>query len=160
MMKTSLLSPIAAGALLASLTGCSSKLNEGDIYLAMAKVEQAVQQQDSAAVAQWLAPEAQVVIDMRQADMPEPMRLNKSEYLQLLSASWIAAGNRHSHERSNTRVEMAPGGKTAIAYATVRESAALQGQPVTSVSDEVATFAMLDGKLQITYVQATLLSMQ
>ena len=53
---------------------------------------------------------------------------------------------------------MARGGKTAVAYATVRENAALQ--PITSVSDEVATFAMLNGRLQITYVQATLLSMQ
>lgn len=159
-MKASLFSSIAAGALLASLAGCSSKLSEGDVYLAMAKVEQAVQQQDSAAIAQWLAPHAQVVIDMRSADMPEPLRLNKSEYLQLLDTSWSAAGNNYSYERSNTRVEMAPGGKAAMAYATIKEIAALQGEPVTSVSDEVATFALLNGKLQITYVQATVLSVQ
>ena len=110
MMKTFLLPHIAASALLVSLAGCSSKLSEADVYLAMAKVEQAVQQQDCAAIAHWLAPQAEVVIDMRQADSPEPLRLNKSEYLQLLGASWIAAGSRYSHERSNTRVEMAPGG--------------------------------------------------
>jgi hypothetical protein len=126
----------------------------------MAKVEQAVQQQDSAAIAQWLAPQAEVVIDMRHADMPEPLRLNKSEYLQMLGASWTAAGSRYTHERSNTRVEMARGGKTATAYATVRENAELQGRTISSVSDEVATFAMLNGRLQITYVQATLQSMQ
>lgn len=160
MMKTFLLPHIAASALLVSLAGCSSKLSEADVYLAMAKVEQAVQQQDCAAIAHWLAPQAEVVIDTRQADSPEPLRLNKSEYLQLLGASWTAAGSRYSHERSNTRVEMAPGGKTATAYATVRENAALQGQPISSVSDEVATFAMLNGRLQITYVQATMLSMQ
>lgn len=159
-MKTNILPHLTGCALLLSLLGCSSKLSEGDVYLAMAKVEQAVQQQDSAAIAQWLAPQAEVVIDMRHADIPEPLRLNKSEYLQLLGTSWTDAGSRYTHERSSTRVEMARGGKTAVAYATVRENAALQGQPITSISDEVATFAMLNGRLQITYVQATLLSMQ
>lgn len=146
--------------LLFALTGCSSKLSEADVYLAMAKIEQAVQQQDSAAVAQWLAPQAEVVIDMRHADIPEPLRLKKTEYLQLLDASWRAAGSRYTHERSNTRVNIAPGGKTATAYATIRENAWLQGKPVTSISDEMAMFALLDGRPQITYVQATVLSMQ
>lgn len=159
-MTNTLLPRIVGSSLLLSLAGCSSKLSEGDVYLAMAKVEQAVQQQDCAAIAHWLAPEAEVVIDMRHADSPEPLRLNKSEYLQLLGKSWNAAGAYYTHERSSTRVEMARGGKTAVGYATVRENAALQGQPITSISDEVATFAMLDGRLQITYVQATLQSVQ
>lgn len=147
-------------ALLASLAGCSAKLTEADIQQALTRIEQATQQKDSTVLEQLLAPQAQIVIDMRAVDVPEPLQLNKSQYLQLVRSGWAQASTRHHYVRSNTRIHLAPGGKTATASATIQETATVQGQTMTSTTDEVASFSLVDGKLQVTKVQGIVLSMQ
>ena len=109
---------------------------------------------------QMLAPQAQIVIDMRAVDVPEPLQLNKSQYLQLVRSGWAQASTRHHYARSNTRIQLAPGGKTATASATIQETATVQGQTMTSTTDEVSTFSLVDGKLQVTQVQGTVLSIK
>lgn len=147
-------------ALLASLAGCSATLTEADIQQALTRIEQASQQKDITVLEQILAPQAQIVIDMRAVDVPEPLQLNKSQYLQLVQFGWAQASTQHHYARSNTRIHLAPGGKTATASATIQETATVQGQTMTSTTDEVATFSLVDGKLQVTQVQGTVLSMQ
>ena len=151
---------IGCTALLAALAGCSAKLSEADIHQALARIDQASQQQDVAVFEQLLAPTATVKIDMRAADIDQPLELNKSQYLQLLKASWQVAGSDYRYARSNTRISFMPGGKVATASATIQETVKQDGQTVTSTMDEVSTFALLDGKLQVTSVQGVLLSMQ
>ena len=151
---------LAVSAVIASLTACSAKMTEADIHQVMADIDQATQQRDVAVLERVLAPQAEIEIDMRVANLPEPLKMNKGQYLQLLKAGWAEAGTSYQYERSNTRINMAPGGKAATASATVKETSKIQGQVMTSVSDEVATFVLKDGKPQVTKVRGVVLSMQ
>ena len=151
---------IGCTALLAALAGCSAKLSEADIHQALARIDQASQQQDVAVFEQLLAPTATVKIDMRAADIDQPLELNKSQYLQLLKASWQVAGSDYRYARSNTRISLTPNGKGATASATIHESMELQGVSMTSVSEQISTFALTDGKLKLTQVNGRLLSIE
>ena len=74
--------------------------------------------------------------------------------------SWAATGTSYRHERSNTRISLTPNGKGATASATIHESMELQGVSMTSVSEQISTFALTDGKLKLTQVNGRLLSIE
>ena len=159
----SLASPLRAlgsALLMASVMGCSAKLSEADVEQALAQIDQAIQQQDLDALDKLLAPQVKITIDMSAAANVPPQTLGKEEYLTALRVSWAATGTSYRHERSNTRISLTPNGKGATASATIHESMELQGVSMTSVSEQISTFALTDGKLKLTQVNGRLLSIE
>ena len=159
----SLASPLRAlgsALLMASVMGCSAKLSEADVEQALAQIDQAIQQQDVATLEQMMAPQIQFMLDTSEAANVPSQTLGKDEYLTALRVSWAATGTSYRHERSNTRISLTPNGTSATASATIHESMELQGVSMTSVSEQISTFALTDGKLKLTQVNGRLLSIE
>ena len=150
---------LGAGLLLAG-AAFSASLTEADIERMLNQIDQAAQNHDAEGVGRHLAPQVKITIDMSAVAPQMPtQRLGKAEYLAQLREGWTQV-QHYSYQRGNTRITIAPGGQSASASATVRESLKMQGQMLTSVSDETTLVELIKGQPLATEVRATVRSMR
>ncbi len=155
------LTSIACTGVLLGLAGCGgNKLTEASVQEAITQADQASQRRDLPFFEQLLAPDAVATLDMRAANIPEPLQLNKSQYLQLMKVGWDAVGSNYRMERSNVRIDITPSGKSASVSATVSEFTTFQGTPSNSTSHQSLTYALIKDKLQVTRINVELLTLQ
>ena len=149
----------AAGtAFLLSTAAWSADLTQAELKTMLAQLDKAVQAHDSAGVGRLLAAHVKITIDMKSSGVPV-MRMNKSEYMAQLRQGWSESQN-YGYQRINTRIEIAPDGKSARITGTVKETIGLQGRNFTSTVDEVARVELIKGQPLMTEIQATLASIR
>ena len=78
------------------------------------------------------------------------------------TAEFVSAmtGTHGDCKRINTRIEIAPDGKSARITGTVKETIGLQGRSFTSTVDEVARVELIKGQPLMSEIQATLTSIR
>ena len=149
---------IGAGLLLAS-AACAASLTEASIQPMLVQIDRAAQSHDVEGIIKLMAPQVRIQIDMTAVGAPQVATLSRSECASALRSSW-AQSQSYNYQRSNTKIRVAPGGQSAIVTATVKETLKLQGQTVTSTTDETTRIELSKGQPLVTEVHGVVRSIQ
>ena len=149
---------VAMGAgLLLSGAACAAGMTEADINHVLGQLDQASNSKNVDGVLKHMAPQVRIQIDMSAVGMQQPMVMSRAEYASSLRDNWGQAMN-YRYQRSNTKIRIAADGQSAQATASVKESMKIQGQPISSVTDETTKFELIKGQPMATEVRGVVRS--
>lgn len=152
---SSALPAIILVAAIAAPVVASQKITSAQVRQTLESMLAATKRQDVTGIMQFIAPDATISVSMQSSLGAQQMELNRDEYRDYLDQAFRSMKS-YSSKYSNLKINISPNGKTAAARLKLEEVAVLRvyNSTVRSVSDEVLKFAIVDGKLLITSVEA------
>lgn len=136
------------------------QLTKADIEVMIRKMDIAIEARDIAAIEPLLAPDVKIVIkNLPTPDGLKTMELLRDQYLQN-SKDVFANAQEYKYSRQGQVIEILDGGRKAVITAVVSEHITMQGQKITSVTNERATVGIRDGKALITALEGDVIEMK
>jgi len=136
------------------------QLTKADVEAMIRKMDLAIEARDIAAIEPLLTPDVKIVIK----NLPTPeglktMEMTRDQYIQN-SKDVFANAQDYKYSRQDQVIEILDGGKKAVITAVVSEHITMQGQQITSVTNERATVEVRDGKALITALEGDVVEMK
>ncbi|MBI3714595.1 MAG: nuclear transport factor 2 family protein [Betaproteobacteria bacterium] len=139
--------------LLAAVAAHAQVFDKKNVEKFMTEMDQAQIKQDAAGMEKFLSPAVTITMSITQAGKKQTTEMSRSEYIASARQNFAAAKD-YRYQRSNTKIEIAGGGKKAVVTAKNTESMKMQGLPVTGVSQVTLTVELIDGQPMVTSVVA------
>jgi ketosteroid isomerase-like protein len=136
-----------ASALISSAPLFAQELTQSGVKAFIASIDAAISRRDVDTIVSHIAEHAVVSATVLLQGQTQTLRMNKSQYRQMLTMAWSAASS-YEYARSNEKISI--DGNQATVTADVAESMVIQGQPFATQARERATVENLDGKLMLT----------
>lgn len=129
----------------------SQDISKADVEKLLAQMDKAVNNLDADAVANTMASDIEIVMDMPSQGNTDTLKMDKQQYLTVLKQGWSALTD-YSYKRINTSIDV-QGGK-AIVSSEFEEQMTVQGQKIAGTSKSKATVEWVNGKLLFTKLVA------
>jgi hypothetical protein len=142
---------LLACALLGSAPLAAEELTERDLKAFIAKLDDAIARRDVDTIIGRIAEHAVISATVTVFGQTKVLRMNKTEYRQMLTATWGGASS-YEYRRSNEKITIA--GDQATITADIAESMVLDGQKLDTKARERATVESFDGTLMLTQLLA------
>jgi hypothetical protein len=142
---------LLACAVLASAPLAAEELTERDLRAFIAKLDDAIAQRDVDTILARIAEHARISVTVTVFGQTQTLRMNKTEYRQMLTTAWNGASSYEYH-RSNEKITIA--GDQATITADIDESIVVEGRKVDTKARERATVESFDGTLMLTQLVA------
>jgi hypothetical protein len=139
---------------LLGFNSCSggTKITESEVLDLLNKIELAAKNKDAEAVVANMSEKAEIKATVTTAGQTQTLKYNRDQYREFLKNSFVQLNN-YTYSRQNTRVKIAPDGRTAIVTEEISESMTFNGQTIRTLSSEVASLAIEDGKIVTRYIE-------
>jgi hypothetical protein len=138
-------------ALLFTAPLAADELTERDLKAFTAMIDAAIARRDAETIVKHIAEHAVISATVNVQGRTQTLRMNKTQYRQLLAATWSAVSN-YEYRRSNEKITIER--DQATITADISESMVVQGQPVETKVRERATVENYDGTLMLTQLVA------
>jgi len=139
--------------LLAAFTAHAQALDKKNVEKFLTEMDQAQINLDAAGMEKFLSPGVKITMSITQGGKKQTTEMSRGEYIASARQNFAAAKD-YRYQRSNTKIEIAGGGKKAVVTAKNVESMKVQGLPMTGISQVTLTVELIDGQPLVTSVMA------
>lgn len=136
------------------LDGCSSKIKEEEVHTILAAVDKAAHNRNPEGVVAHMADDVIIRISMQVPFESKNFVFTRDQYKVQLQQGYDMA-KAYEYGRKNTKIAIAPDGKSAKVDSQTFEAVAFQGGAARVEAQETAIFEIRNGKILITSVEAT-----
>lgn len=142
---------LLACALLGSAPLAAEELTERDLKAFTAMIDAAIARRDADTIVKHIAEHAVISATVDVQGRTQTLRMNKSQYGQMLARTWNAASS-YEYRRSNEKIAIDR--DQATITADITESMVVEGRQVNTKVRERATVESYDGTLMLTQLVA------
>ncbi len=130
-------------------------ITEEDIKWMMRDVEDANMKRDVNRVINHMAPDVIINLTMKSAFGMQNVRLTRDEYKAQLEKGWASA-TYYEYRVTNKKLTISEDGKSAFTESDVNEVLEVQGKRAETSSHQKTFLEIVDGKILVTRLDATL----
>ena len=135
--------------LVAATSSYSAELTEDTVKQVISRIDKAINNQNSAALAKELSTYASIKFNITLKGRKQAMTASKRRYISMLEQSW-AQYSDYKYSRSNMTIDIK--NNKALVSAVVQESMVFRGQKVSGSTKEEVTIELINGEPLVTKV--------
>lgn len=136
-----------------AFNGCSgAKITEPEVQDFLKKIEVAVASKDADAIVAGMSEKVQIKATVTAGGQTQNLTFTREQYRDFLKKSFVLIGD-YKYARQNTQVKVSSDGKSAVVTEEISETTTLNGQTIRSLSTQVASLVIENGKIVTRYIE-------
>lgn len=135
----------------------AAPLTDAEVRGFIERIADAARSRDVARLGATLADDGRIELRSRIGGVERTTTFTKAEYVAMLDHGYASMRELEAYDYRivDLKVTLDPGGRTATAHSTIRETVVIGGRSAATLSDEVTRIERRDGRLVVVAVSAT-----
>ena len=129
----------------------ADRITDEQIQQVINATDAAAMNRDVAGIGEYLSDSFKKIIEFRYKKWMAKVKLHKEQYLELIDEGWVNSGE-YDYQRDDTEIHVSPDGLSGLSHSTVTEYMVQDGEKMTSMFREYATYELENGRPVITRV--------